>query len=64
MTLLKIYTINGFVTYDDLYVNYQFERKENDVLVIFKVDEITGDESICAIYKEWQYLEIQEDESY
>lgn len=61
MKILKVYTNNGFITYDDLYIKYSFERKgENATLIIYEVDEITADESICAIYREWQHLEIEE----
>jgi len=63
MKTLKVYTKESFFTYDNLYVNYQFERKENDVLVIFKVDNISGDESICAVFRQWEYLEIEEYEN-
>jgi len=63
MKRLTIYTGGSFFTYDDLYVKYQYERKENDVIVIYKVDDINGDESICAIYREWQYIEIEDDEN-
>lgn len=62
MKTLKVYTRTGFTTYPDLYTGYIYHVKEDLTLIIYEIDRLTGSEDISAIYKDWDSIEISDED--
>ncbi len=47
--------------YLNLYEEHSYEINENNILTIYKRNPATGEETAITKFKEWQYLQIEED---
>lgn len=61
MKKLKVYAYNSHFTYEDLYVRHTYKFTAGEPLIIYDRDEVTGEEHIHAVFREWDYFKILED---
>ncbi len=61
MKRISIYAKESKFVYEDLFIKHLYEIFGDDILVITKRDESTGEETQCAAFKVWDYFLIEED---
>lgn len=47
--------------YLNLFEEHSYEINENNILIVYKRNPATGEETAITKFKEWEYLQIEED---
>jgi len=61
MKILTVYEKNSFYRYQDVYVSHEFEITDQNNLIVYKRDDITGESNLLAHFKNWDYFTIEEE---
>lgn len=60
---LIIYVNDSYYKYYDLFQQHLYEISDKKVLTVYTRDQRTGEESVKAMFRTWEYLIIEEDSS-
>lgn len=60
---LIIYVNDSYYKYYELFQQHLYEINDKNVLTVYTRDHRTGDESVKAMFRTWEYFVIEEDSS-
>lgn len=62
MKIMTVYVASGFSKFRGIYDTHVFAI-EDGLLRVYKVHPVTRQENLCAVFKDWTHMEMEDDGS-
>jgi|TARA_R100000501_G_C2611056_1_gene105657 hypothetical protein len=58
---IVVYYKDSYYRYDGIFIDCMYQVQESGDLVVYHRDRVTGDETVAAWFRKWDYFLIEEE---